>query len=150
MRIAILGAPQTGKSQLAHALTQHLTTRHISVAVLDAPSPEHVDPDDIVLLCGLDLTPMASATQQRADDALRQALAAQQTAFQVVYGQGAERFTHALYAAAQRAQALGLETLAAHMRQPQPTRWTGACERCADADCEHQLFSQLLAKNKTD
>ena len=146
MRIAILGAPQTGKSQLAHAFSQHLTTQDISVTVLDAPSPEHIAPDDIVLLCGLDLMPMVPVAQQHADNALRQILIQQRTAFQVVYGQGKERFTHALYAAAQRAQALGLGALAAHMRQTQPVRWTGACENCADADCEHQLFSQLLAK----
>jgi hypothetical protein len=146
MRIAIVGAPQTGKTQLAQALTQHLSQRHIDLAVLDAPSAQDVMTSDIVLLCGLDLTPATSQAQHSADQALRHALTHQQTAFQVVYGQGGERFTHALYAAAQRAQALGLGALATHMRQPQPIRWTGACENCADADCEHQLFSQLLAK----
>jgi thymidylate kinase len=148
MRIAILGAPQTGKSQLAQALTQHLTTQHIDVAVLDAPSTTDITPSDIVLLCGLDLMLAPSDVHQKADEALRQALTQQHTAFQVVYGQGAERFTHALYAAALRAQALGLEALAANMRQLQPLRWTGACEHCADADCEHRLFSQLIAKSK--
>ncbi len=146
MRIAILGAPQTGKSQLAHAFTAYFTTRQIDLAVADAPSPEQIALDDIVLLCGLDFTPAASLAQHRADEALRQVLAHQNIAFQVVYGQGAERFTHALYAAALRAQAMGFEALAAHIRQTQPVRWTGACENCADADCEHQLFSQLLAK----
>jgi hypothetical protein len=146
MRIAILGAPQTGKSQLAQAFAAYFTTRQIDLAVVDAPSPEQLAPDDIVLLCGLDFTPTASVAQHRADEGLRQVLAHRQTQFQVVYGQGAERFTHALYAAALRAQAMGFEALAAHMRQAQPLRWTGACENCADADCEHQLFSQLLAK----
>jgi hypothetical protein len=146
MRIAVVGAPQTGKSQLAGALTQHLNKRRIGLTVLDAPSAQEVLASDIVLLCGLDLTPTTSQVQHRADQTLREALNQQQTAFQVVYGQGDERFTHALYAAAQRAQALGLEALATHMRQPVPVRWTGACENCADADCEHQLFSQLLAK----
>jgi len=146
MRIAIVGAPQTGKSQLARAITLHLSQRDIDLAVLDANLVEQLQPDDIVLLCGLDLKATASAAQHQADDALRQALGQQQIAFQVVYGRGVERFTHALYAAAQRAQALGREDLAAHMRQPQPLRWTGACENCADADCEHRLFSQLLEK----
>ena len=146
MRIAIVGAPQTGKSQLARTITQHLSQRQIDLGVLDACLVEHLQPDDIVLLCGLDFHTTASAAQQQADDALRQALGQRQIAFQVVYGQGVERFTHALYAAAQRAQALGREDLAAHMRQPQPLRWTGPCENCADAECEHRLFSQLLEK----
>jgi len=146
MRIAIVGAPQTGKSQLAHALIQHLNKRHIDLTVLDGPAVQKVTPSDIVLLCGLDLAHTSSDAQHRADQNLRDALTHQKTAFQVVYGQGTERLTHALYAAAQRAQALGLETLSENMRQPQPVRWTGACENCADADCEHQLFSQLLAK----
>lgn len=146
MRIAIVGAPQTGKSQLAHAFTAYFTTRQIDLTVIDAPSLEHLAPEDIVLLCGLDLTAAGSVTQHEADAVLRQVLAHQRIAFQVVYGQSTERFTHALYAAALRAQAMGFEALAAHMRQTQPVRWTGACENCADADCEHQLFSQLLAK----
>lgn len=146
MRIAIVGAAQTGKSQLAQAITHHLSQRLIDMAVLDASSVEQLKPDDIVLLCGLDFSATASAAQQQADGALRQALGQQQIAYQVVYGLGVERVTHALYAATQRAQALGREDLAAHMRQPQPLRWTGTCENCADADCEHRLFSQLLAK----
>jgi hypothetical protein len=146
MRIAILGAPQTGKSQLTQAFAAYFTTKQIDLAVVDAPSPEQLAPDDIVLLCGLDMTPAASVAQHQADAVLRQVLSHQHIAFQVVYGQGAERFTHALYAAALRAQAMGFEALAAHMRQAQPVRWTGTCENCADADCEHQLFSQLLAK----
>jgi hypothetical protein len=146
MRIAIVGAPQTGKSQLAHAITQHLNQRHIDLVVLEATSLEQIQPDDMVLLCGLEFKATASIAQHQADDALRQALGEQQIAFQVVYGQGVERFTNALYAAAQRAQALGLEDLAAHMRQPQALRWTGPCENCADAECEHRLFSQLLEK----
>ena len=146
MRIAILGAPQTGKTQLALAFTAYFTARQINWVVVDAPSPEQLAPNDIVLLCGLDLTSAASVTEYRTDEVLRQVLAIQQTQFQVVYGQGAERFTNGLYAAALRAQTMGFEALAAHMRQTQPVRWTGACENCADADCEHQLFSQLLAK----
>ena len=146
MRIAILGAPQTGRSQLAHAFVQHLAKRRIQLPVLDAPSTQEVIPSDIVLLCGLDLTHTTSEAHHRADLALRESLTQQKTAFQVVYGEGEERFTQALYAAAQQAQALGSEALTAHMRQTQAARWTGVCENCADADCEHQLFSQLLAK----
>lgn len=146
MRIAIVGAPLTGKSQLAHAFTRHLSQRHIDLAVLDAPRAQEDLANDIVLLCGLDLTQTPTQAQYNADQALREALNQHHTAFQVVYGHGSERFTHALYAAAQRAKALGLESLATHMRQTQPLRWTGACENCADADCEHRLFSQLLAK----
>ena len=145
MKVAILGAPHTGKTELTHALSVRLSIQGLAHEIVDSAPLESISPLDVVLLCGLDLA-AATPAQLQADQTIRQTLAEHALSFQVVYGQGKERFTHALYAAAQRAQALGLGALAAHMRQTQPVRWTGACENCADADCEHQLFSQLLAK----
>jgi hypothetical protein len=127
VKIAVLGAPATGKTTLAAALALHLPQLQFS----DAPSPDTlaVGRYDQVLLMGLDLSGTTPA-QQAADASLRAQLAAAGLAFGVVYGRDKER---------QRA--------ALRLIQPQDgpaPRWTGPCERCADPDCEFQLFTGLL------
>lgn len=127
MRIAILGAPATGKTALASALASHLDTLQLS----DAPPPDtlHSDRYDRVLLMGLD-RPGITPTQQAADAALRAQLAAAGVAFGVVYGRDArERLRAAL-------------RLIEPQDGPAP-RWTGVCEKCADPDCEFRLFTAL-------
>lgn len=128
MRIAILGAPATGKTALVRALTSHLDTLQVS----DAPSPDTLQTGryDRVLLMGLD-RPGITPAQQAADAALRAQLAAMGMTFGVVYGND-ER-----------------ERLRAALRLIEPQdgpapRWTGPCERCADPDCEFHLFTGLL------
>ncbi|MEK9802183.1 MAG: hypothetical protein VW475_02110 [Curvibacter sp.] len=128
MRIAILGAPGTGKTALAQALGLHLDTLQVS----DAPSPGTLQTGryDRVLLMGLD-RPGVTRSQQGADAALRTQLAAMGVAFGVVYGkEERERLRAAL-------------RLIEPQDGPAP-RWTGPCERCADPECEFQLFTGLL------
>jgi len=145
MQVAILGAPQTGKTQLALALRQVLDAQGVAAHVSDdAPLPQR-QRDDLILLCGLDLSP-ASPAQLQADHTIRQTLSARTLSFQVVYGLGSARVENALFGLAQQAHAQGLAALAAQIRQPPAARWRGPCESCGDADCEHQLFSRLLAK----
>ncbi|MFM2445727.1 MAG: hypothetical protein RI936_174, partial [Pseudomonadota bacterium] len=88
MRIAILGAPATGKTALAQALALHLDALQVS----DAPSPDTLQADryDRVLLMGLDL-PGSTPAQQQADAVLRAQLAATDIAYGVVYGTDGER-----------------------------------------------------------
>lgn len=145
MHVAIVGAPQTGKTQLALALTQTLNAQGLVVRISDDAPLHPRRGDDFILLCGLDLG--ATTPQQlQADQAIRDALLAQALSFQVVYGQGSARLANALFGLAQQARARGLEQLTAQIRQSPVARWSGACESCGDADCEHQLFSRLLAK----
>ena len=127
MKIAVVGAPATGKTTLAAALALHLPELQLS----DAPSPDTLYSGhyDRVLLMGLDL-PGSTSTQQAADTILRAQLATTGVEFGVVYGRGKERLLAAL-----------------RLIQPQDgpaPRWTGPCERCADPDCEFQLFTGLL------
>ncbi len=127
MNIAVVGAPTTGKTQLAQALALHLPGLQVS----DAPSLESLKPGtfDRVLLMGLDLPP-DSAAQYDADARLRAQLADAGVDYGVVYGQGAQRARAAL-----------------RLIEPQdgpPPRWTGPCERCADPDCEFRLFTGLM------
>lgn len=126
MKIALLGAPSTGKTVLAQALATHLS----GVQVSDAPGAGTLQPGDYdhVLLMGLDL-PGSSAVQQQADAALRAQLGAAGVSYGVVYGRGRERLRAAL-----------------RLIDPQdgpPPRWTGVCEKCADPDCEFRLFTAL-------
>lgn len=123
MKIAVVGAPATGKTELTQALALHLT----EVQVSDAPSPDSLTPGafDRVLLMGLDL-PGTTPAQQAADAALRAQLAAAGLSYGVVYGRDKERLRAAL-----------------RLIEPQdgpPPRWTGVCEKCADPECEFRLF----------
>ncbi|HBH38130.1 MAG TPA: hypothetical protein DDX06_07055 [Curvibacter sp.] len=127
MRIAILGAPATGKTALVSALASHVDTLQVS----DAPSPDTLQTGryDRVLLMGLD-RPGTTPAQQAADAALRAQLAAMGVAFAVVYGrEERERLRAAL-------------RLIDPQDGPAP-RWTGVCEKCADPECEFQLFTAL-------
>ena len=147
MQVAILGAPQTGKTQLSRALMQALNAQGVAATVTDDAPWQTLDPNAFLLLCGLDLG-VASAVQVRADQVIRQNLLAQSLSFQVVYGEGLARVKNALFGLAQEARSRGLEQLASQIRQPPAVRWTGACDSCGDGDCEHRLFSQLLAKGQ--
>lgn len=119
MKIAVVGAPATGKTRLAQDLALHLPELQIG----DAPSPDTLTPGAYarVLLMGLDL-PGPTPAQQEADAALRAQLAAMGLGFGVVYGQGPQRLRAAL-----------------RLISPQdgpPPRWTGVCEKCSDPECE--------------
>jgi len=127
MKIAVVGAPATGKTQLAQALALHLPELQVS----DNPSPAALKPGSYahVLLMGLDL-PGIGAEQEAADAQLRSRLTAAGLDYGVVYGLGRERLRGAM-----------------RLITPQdgpPPRWTGPCERCADPDCEFQLFTGLM------
>ena len=72
MKIAIVGAPASGKTQLAQGLTMHLP----ALRVYDAPPVQTLQSGGFmhVLLMGLDL-PGMTAAQQDTDKALRDYLA---------------------------------------------------------------------------
>ena len=134
MKIAVLGAPATGKTQLTQALALHLPELQIS----DAPTPAtlHSGAFEHILLMGLDL-PGSTTEQQAADAQLRAQLAATGVGYGVVYGQGAQRLRAAL-----------------RLIQPQdgpPPRWTGVCEKCADPECEFRtfMFTKLMAPSRS-
>ncbi|PHM19278.1 MAG: hypothetical protein CK604_13065 [Curvibacter sp. PD_MW3] len=127
MRIAILGAPGSGKTRLAQELGLHLPQLQVS----DDPPPAELATThfDLILLTGLDLPGCASDVQRTADTALRASLQQAGLAYGVIYGQGAQRLRQAL-------------RLITPQDEP-PPRWTGLCEKCADPDCEFRLFTGL-------
>jgi len=141
MKVAILGAPSSGKTELSLALESFLQNNHIPLEVLDNPDIQTLGQGDAALLCGLDLSP-SYETQSVLDRKIRASLLTQGIGFQVVYGQGPQRLQNALFCLATQAPQWA-HTL---RRSEIPVRWTGPCESCGDGLCEHQLFTQLVSK----
>ncbi|WP_408593411.1 hypothetical protein [Limnohabitans sp.] len=149
MKIALLGAPGTGKTELTLALKCRLQSA--GNEVFDIPHTANISrlaPSHITLLCGLDLpdpqkleSDPHSARREREviDQVIRQQLDEARIPYQVVYGLGPERLDNALFAIARQTPNWRMPS-----RPEVLNPWTGACERCADAQCEHRLFTDLL------
>jgi hypothetical protein len=149
-RVAVLGAPGTGKTRLATELLAALGSGPFgatAILVTDAPPLAAVARGfDRVLLMGLDLPAPHAArlAQDNADRQLRQALAKTDLPYTVVYGTGSARLANAL-GALHGLAGCGNPQLppahGAHTRRP----WVWACDTCSDPDCERRLLSDLLA-----
>jgi hypothetical protein len=142
LKIAVTGAPSTGKHPLAFALDRALKDAGRNASVL-VPAPFFSSGPagyDLVLLCGLE---SIEPTQQAADQSIRSALAAAGMAYCVLYGSGQQRLAQALGAVARLQPGLPLQ-------EPQPAGkskpWVWVCEKCSDPVCEHRLLSDLLAQ----
>lgn len=106
---------------------------------------------DLTLVTGLDLPwtrddceRIDRVLQQQVDSRLREVLQREGLGYSVVYGRGSQRSACALTAIDQHAQQR------AHgppRPRPDDVRWQWVCEKCSDAQCEHQLFSRLLAQD---
>lgn len=164
LNIALVGAPQTGKSALAAALNGALETSACAASVVIDPA--HLPAGDLagydlVLLMGLEasahgLNPCglpAITTQMReaADQSIRTALLQAGMPYQVIYGSDDERLTHAIAALEPL-----LKTAGKRLRQSpgsvggpdsagKARPWVWVCDKCSDPQCEHRLLSDLLA-----
>lgn len=149
-RIAVLGAPGTGKTRLATELMETLGRSSVASAafmVADNPPLATVAQEfDQVLLMGLDL-PAPNAARLAPDSAdrqLRQTLAKTDFPYTVIYGTGAVRLANALgalHALAGCSNPQAPPASRAQARRP----WVWACDTCSDPDCERRLFNDLLA-----
>jgi len=155
-RIALLGAPGTGKTTLPHTLADHLRTRGHRVLVLapgqamddaaqdcdlliaDAPAPHTLAHDTLTLLMGLDLLGLTEASHT-ADARLREALTRTGIGWRVIYGQGSQRVLQALDAVA-AVQPWAWTVSAGEEDIGRWKRLRAQCEKCGDADCERHLF----------
>jgi hypothetical protein len=135
-RIAILGAPGSGKTQLARELAAHLRQFACELAVLDGDGR----PGDATLVMGLDLP--SARGGEAADGRLRAQLQAAGISFQVVYGTGAQRLRGALLAL-DAAGVLPAGIVQRHEEGGASRGWIAACEKCSDPACEHRLFTRL-------
>jgi len=145
--IDLLGAPGTGKTQLAAELAKALSAgKHAALTFTINDSlalPLQNLPACATLLMGLDLpAPDAlAAGQQAADHVLRDALALSGVNFHVVYGLGEQRLRSALSAL----QVGWPGASKAAERDSGRARWVWACDNCSDPQCERRLLSDLLA-----
>lgn len=161
LKIAVTGAPLTGKRQLAAALDNALkiSGHEATVAVTDAaPLPADLPSFGLTLLMGLEEAPLQAAKtadecrhlQHNADQSIRAALSQAGIPYRVMYGTAEQRLTRALEAAQSlrpRAPAFTRSTPGA-IPSPQKSKkaWVWVCEKCSDPACEHRLLSDLLAE----
>jgi HTH-type transcriptional repressor of NAD biosynthesis genes len=162
MRIAILGAECTGKTQLAQELAAQLREdfpfvvceaetsllRAVYADVLRGDASLYAEAINahrgvsLTLLTGMDFPLEGQRTVRndpalriRIDQRLRQVLVASGISFCTVYGNAPERRGQALQVI-QRANGV--------VPTSTGTPWKWTCEKCSDAECEHRLFSALL------
>lgn len=153
MKIAILGARRTGKTDLVRALKrdQVAETPALMAAIdrdlrwhdrsLYAAALAQQRHYDLTLVMGLDLAcdpAPRSPTREAVDARLRQILADHALPYSVVYGSGPDRINNAQQAIAHRR---GSATV---RRTAGDTPWQWVCEKCSDAPCEHRLFTGRL------
>lgn len=148
--IGVVGAARSGRTALLNAL-QFALARHNSAASICVAEYETIDEAagtlDFALLMGLDWLPDPHSAAQ--DDAWRQALTGCGVRFEVIYGAGEQRLSNALTAIARHYNLDDLQGqppisgAATKSTEDGQRRWTWRCEKCSDADCEHQLFEML-------
>lgn len=125
MKVAVVGAPGSGKSWLVRALSLAPFSESRRVELHDSPDAGRCCAFDVVLLMGLDIA------EPSPDQLLRSAFGRREPGFRVVYGLGNARLTNALHA-------LGTLERAAE------TVLHYNCDKCSDPQCERRLFSGLL------
>ncbi len=103
----------------------------------------------ITLLTALDLPWVADDmrdgphARQPTDTLVRTALTGARLSFAVVHGTGGERLASAWNAINSIA---GNEGRARGRLDAKPASWSWPCEKCSDPQCEHKLFSDLIAR----
>lgn len=137
LNVTLAGAPGSGKSRLAAALTQALNKAGWPAAV-GLADPAMQDNNALILLMGLE---SQAEDIHAADQTIRAALTRAGTVYDVLYGSMEERL----------AQALGLiekRLTGADPRSPTKNNrpWIWVCDKCSDPQCEHRLLTDLLAK----
>ena len=105
----------------------------------------------ITLVTALDLPWVADGilrdgpqVREPVDALVRAALTRAGLPFTVIYGEGADRLTNAwnaINSIAERAERTG----AVSRNGTESQAWNWPCEKCSDPDCEHRLFTDLLA-----
>ena len=163
LKIALLGAPRTGKSLLASGLNSaaKASAWPATVEVLQAQDPAlAVDSAryDLVLLTGLEdapatrpgeaaRAPVCPQAQEMADSAIRAALTSAKISYRVLYGHSSERLAQACEALQSLLPAEPVPAPPGPVRaRKKPTPWVWACEKCSDPQCEHRLLTALLAQ----
>ena len=150
--IALIGAPGTGAAALTRELQQRVAAD--AARFVCATAAEDCTGAALTLLMGLDLPcpPAQQPDRDAADARLRAALARAGLRYQVVYGQGERRIGNALNAikniatGAYPSSATGTFESNIGTRTARLRDWN--CETCSDPQCEHRLFTSLVAQRE--
>jgi hypothetical protein len=109
----------------------------------------------VTLLTGLDLPWVADGLQrdgphvrEPVDALVRAALARADVGFRTVYGRGEERLANAVAAVAPWVPGLASPGATASQAPSSPSSraWVWTCDKCSDPECEHRLFTSLVAR----
>lgn len=152
LKIALTGAANTGKSQLAAALNRALqASEENAFVVVVANTPAllaGLARNDLTLLMGLQ-TPGKSqfptGTQEAEDLFIRAALAHAAVPYRVIYGTGEERLAQALQATERLLPRAGKPSRLSSDAN-KPSAWVWLCDKCSDPQCEHRLLTALLTQ----
>ncbi len=142
-KVAIVGAPFSGKTRLALELTQHLNRWRSPPLVTECVDLAQLASFDLTLLMGLDLPiPPDMPLQQQEqrieyDSFLRATLRNMQGPFSTVYGLGEMRSFAAMLAIEHRFNR--------QVNNQETGTWVWNCDKCSDAQCEHRLFRGLVS-----
>lgn len=174
MKIAVLGAQGTGKTQLARELTQHFVGRlagedAANVLIADAPplmaaiyvDLAHDDPKrcdaalaehktyDLTLVTGLDI-PCRGGQHRHSESLSREAVDAR---LRVTLTRGHVDYA-VIYGQGPARVQTALKAISSWRGdRNEPTavsanRRQWLCEKCSDPECEHRLFTGLLKPSK--
>jgi nicotinamide riboside kinase len=148
------------QKRIATAAAQHSVVVADTTALMTAVYSDYVFSDrslyaqaaaqhaicDITLVAGLDVSWQPDGIQRDGEHArapvdalLRNALNQAQITYSTVYGLGQQRLENAMNSIATRAVNTWTTS------QNSTKKWVWVCDKCSDADCEHQLFTQLGA-----
>jgi hypothetical protein len=159
LKIALAGAANTGKSELATALIQALQASEQNAVVVVADTPAvmaGLARHDLLLLMGLqspaapepgETSQFLTAMQEAEDLSIRALLAHAALPYRVIYGAFEERLAQALQAAEHLLPRAGKPSqVSSYASTPKTSNWTWRCDKCSDPQCEHQLLTALLAR----
>ena len=144
--IGLFGPPGTDVSMLACQLRKTLA-QHPDVEISTPALPEAGLSLVLLLALNTQASPSESrAAQIAADNALRAQLHALALPYRVVHGQGETALNNALLAMGLTAMDVQTQTVREQAQfdlNRGRTPWS--CEKCSDPECEHRLFTGLLA-----
>jgi nicotinamide riboside kinase len=170
MKIAVLGAPGSGKTQLTNELAQHFLVKTttdcvVNVVVVDAPPlmaalyAGLLDKDptryaialaghrnyDLTLVCGLDI-PCSKSKQQDAGSLSREAVDAR---LRAVLADGGSAYA-VIYGQGPARMDAAIKAISSlqgdrfDSSAKKPKHWQWACEKCSDPECEQRMFTGRL------
>jgi hypothetical protein len=87
-----------------------------------------------------DFVALMGSTPSAAQDSWRAHLLQARQPFQVLYGDSTQALQNLSFAWSSHVQSQSA------LRPEILPRWEGVCESCSDPECEHRLFSRLLAQ----